>query len=295
MKLIVYPAGEWARAMLTLQRAEQISYFLDESAELQQKGFKIGEGTKNVYCPEYIANEDRDEIIVIISDTKQYDRCRAKLESLGLIENKHFFNGWKLDINFYRVFEKHKEWLDFEVCNNVDFSKYEIRTQKMSTLIPEYPKVASVMDLGCADEKLRKYLDPAVKYYGMDCVKRNEKTLICDVNKEPLPDIEVDAYFMAGFLPYVSDIVNLFKQMKRAKYLIFSVETYDFMKLDAVVGKAYGFVVNERQDYLMLPEIINVLWECGFAIEKTIYEWKARNVIFCRAVNLMNIDKKESK
>lgn len=30
--------------------------------------------------------------------------------------------------------------------------------------------------------------------------ERNKETIICDINKEKLPDIKVDLYYMAGLL-----------------------------------------------------------------------------------------------
>ena len=54
----------------------------------------------SVFSPEHILSENRDEIIVVITDTKRYAECRDRLTNLSLEENVHFFDGWHLDINF---------------------------------------------------------------------------------------------------------------------------------------------------------------------------------------------------
>ena len=40
----------------------------------------------------------------------------------------------------------------------------------------------------------------------IDYCERNKETIICDINKEKLPDIKVDLYYMAGIIDYVTDI-----------------------------------------------------------------------------------------
>lgn len=97
-KLIGCPAGEWAKKLFTLDRFEKLVYFLDEcEGEYGYTGLK-----KHVYAYEHLKNENLKDIVVIINDTRKYDEIKDQLEKYGLIENKHFFNGWKLDSSFYK-------------------------------------------------------------------------------------------------------------------------------------------------------------------------------------------------
>ena len=69
---------------------------------------------KRVHSYEYLRNEKIDDLIVIINDTRKYEEIKKKLEKSGLIENIHFFNGWKLDSNFYHEVYADKGWQEFE-------------------------------------------------------------------------------------------------------------------------------------------------------------------------------------
>lgn len=274
-KIIAYPAGRWARELLSLANAERIAYFLDEDPTIQKAGFPIGVEIKPVYAVEHIAQENPVEFLVIITDSKQYPQCKERLESFGLIENVHFFSGWSLDINFYRVFDDDAgAWIEHEKREQVDFSEFDRRMELMASMVPD--DIHSIMDMGCADQKLRRCLSPDVKYYGLDIVQRDKNTLVCNVNEESLPNIVVDAYYMAGFLAYVNNIDSLFSQMRNAKYLVFDFQNrLDYFRFGnpyiyiyTQIGKRVG--LNMWKKYLMLSDVINALSKNGFVIEKAL-------------------------
>lgn len=109
-KLIGCPTGEWAKKLYTLDRFEKLSYFLDdEEGEFGYDGLK-----KQVYDYSHLREENIDNIIVIINDTRRYTEIKIKLEEYGLKENEHFFNGWKLDSNFYYKVYDDKNWLNLK-------------------------------------------------------------------------------------------------------------------------------------------------------------------------------------
>lgn len=272
-KMIAMPAGRWARELLTLAGADRIEYFLDDDTEMQKNGFVTGSSVKPVFSPEHILSENRDEIIVVITDTKRYAECRDRLTNLSLEENVHFFDGWHLDINFYRMIgDGFRTWADYEKSlGTFDYSEFSARAGRMARMIPD--SVQSVMDLGCGDEVLRKYLDPKIKYYGLDIVSRNRDTIVCDLNRQMLPDIQVDAYYMAGFLLYINDVDKLISQMRGAKYLIFDLwnyaeyRRYDNIYMNYQTRKAKSVGWNTRDHFLSLPELIRILFKNGFVIE----------------------------
>ena len=47
---------------------------------------------------------------------------------------------------------------------------WEKRAEFMAAMIPS--DVKSIMDIGCGDKKLKKYLTQDIKYYGLDFVSR---------------------------------------------------------------------------------------------------------------------------
>ena len=272
-KVIATPAGRWARELLTLAGAERIEYFLDDDADIQKAGFPTGKSVKPVYPISHIEDEDRDNIVIVITDSKRFAELRDRLVSFGLAENRHFFDGWHLDIGFYRMIgDGFTTWTQYEKSiGGFDYSEFSARAGKMASMIPD--DVTSVMDMGCGDEVLRRYLDPRIRYYGLDIVRRNADTIVCDANVDPIPDLPVDAYFMAGFLLYINDVEKLISQMRRAKYLIFDLWNYvEFRKYDNIYMNIYtrrakSVCWNEREHFLSLPEVIDALTANGFAIE----------------------------
>jgi asparagine synthase (glutamine-hydrolysing) len=107
------------------------------------------------------------------------------------------------------VGNKSTGWDDFEY-----FEPYwEERTQRMAEYIRPNQ---SVVDIGCGEMKLRKYLPANCYYVGLDFQKRDEETVVCNFNNEPLPKIVSNVYFISGALEYAYDPEDLIKQISRS-------------------------------------------------------------------------------
>ena len=92
---------------------------------------------------------------------------------------------------------------------------------------------------------------------------------------------------MAGFLVYINNYFGLFSQMRDAKYIVFSMQNYlKYTRLDAFSPLGFHFVVNERDEWLSLPGIINALSDSGFAMDKIVFDWR-NGEYYCRAKNLL--------
>mgnify|MGYP002640016923 FL=1 len=178
-KIIGCPAGEWALKLYTVDRFISLEYLLDE----QEGEYGICGFPQRVHSYEYLRNEKIDDLIVIINDTRKYEEIKKKLEKYGLIENIHFFNGWKLDSNFYHEVYADKGWQEFEQSDTNALKRqrqgWKDRARAMSQLIPEDVKV--LMDIGCGEELLKEFLCKDIKYYGLDYCERNKETIICDI------------------------------------------------------------------------------------------------------------------
>lgn len=215
-KMIIYGTDNWMKELITLSRLEKIAYFIDDEEVCVERDNKLcfGEGLiKNVYPIQNLLKENKNELIIIISNSKKFAEKAYILEKMGFKENEHFFNGWKLDGNFYKVIEANQDWkLDERNQDNIfENMAWEKRSETMAGMIPE--DVHTLMDLGCGDCKLKKYLSKKIKYIGLDYCKRNEDTIICDMNKDKLPVMDVDMYYLAGVLPYIDDKEALLNQM----------------------------------------------------------------------------------
>lgn len=196
---------------------------------------------------------------------------------MGFLENVHFFNGWKLDGNFYQVIGANQDWeIDEKTHDNIFENKaWEKRAEIMSEMIPS--DVQSLMDLGCGDCKLKKYLSPNIKYIGVDYCYRNENTIMCDLNKENLPCQSVSMHYMAGSLPHIKNKEKLFYEMRNAKYILLSAYPTDqLIRLDVHAFELPSFYF---PNYLN-DDMINQLYEEGFGLVKCKYDYKIMNAHF---------------
>lgn len=273
-KIIGCPAGEWALKLYTVDRFIRLEYLLDE----QEGEYGICGFPQRVHSYEYLRNEKIDDLIVIINDTRKYEEIKKKLEKYGLIENIHFFNGWKLDSNFYHEVYADKGWQEFEQSDTNALKRqrqgWKDRARAMSQLIPEDVKV--LMDIGCGEELLKEFLCKDIKYYGLDYCERNKETIICDINKEKLPDIKVDLYYMAGIIDYVIDIPNFIKQLSRAKYVVMSKTRNErFIRLDDKVMDS-GYMNYGISSYYC-SNLITDMFEIGFVCRKMQWNYKQRD------------------
>ena len=272
MKRIVgCPTGEWALKLYTVDRFRSLEYFLDE----REGEYGVEKFTKKVYPYEHLENENKDDLVIIVNDTRKYSEIKTKFEKYGLIENVHFFNGWKLDSNFYKEVYADKSWREFEKIDADALKKqrtgWKVRAKAMAALIPQ--SVNSLMDIGCGEGLLREFLRDDIKYYGVDYCKRTERTLVCDINKEKLPDIDVDLYYLGGVIDYVTDIPSFIKQFCRAKYVIMSKTRNErFIRLDdKVMDSGY---MNYGIDSYYCSDLITDMFKNGFACK--IMQWNYR-------------------
>jgi hypothetical protein len=77
------------------------------------------------------------------------------------------------------------------------------------------PRNARLLDLGCGAMDLERFLDPSVTYIPADIVRRDERTLLCDLNAGELPQIDVDVITLLGVLEYVHDVARLLGRLRR--------------------------------------------------------------------------------
>jgi hypothetical protein len=80
---------------------------------------------------------------------------------------------------------------------------WRTRIERMAAYIGQGD--ASVVDVGCGPMWLRDYIASDVSYTGIDYVARDETTIICDLNRAPVPRIAADVWFVSGCLEYLDD------------------------------------------------------------------------------------------
>lgn len=266
-KIIVYYCGKWAERLLTVERYKETAYFIDDDPPVEGTVSFLGEGSsKPVYKPDILDSEDPDNIIILISDNYHYGDAKKALEAKGLTENRHFFNGWKLSPNFYKLYYSDSSWQSNEENDRelINQNSYDDRSRIMASLIPE--DVGSLLDIGCGACFLKQYLPDRIKYYGLDYCQREGADFVCDINNEAMPDIKVDMYYMAGLVYYVDDMDKFISGLTNAEYILFDYGgTERYLRLDGVPADP---LVNARNNFVSPEEIFNILRKYGFTYEK---------------------------
>lgn len=116
-------------------------------------------------------------------------------------------------------YEEFNQWKNIEYFND-----WSDRSEIMSHLINENSK--SLLDLGCGEGHIRKFLSPDVIYYGCDYVKRDDDTIICDLSIGEFPQLIVDTIFIAGVLEYIKKWKFVLEEScKRCKQVVLSYST----------------------------------------------------------------------
>lgn len=87
---------------------------------------------------------------------------------------------------------------------------WSLRAKRAAQLIGSQ---ASVVDLGCGMMTLEGFLNPTALYIPVDVVRRDERTLLVDLNKEDLPDFAADCLVGLGLLEYIFDVPKLLKRI----------------------------------------------------------------------------------
>lgn len=263
-KIIVCDIGEWTKKLITLSRFEDIEYFVDDKVENKEIKIISCGIEKKVFPLKKLVEENPDEIILIIGDSKLYFQYKEKLELLGFKENVHFFNGWKLTTEFYSKLFKDNTWEKIENSYSNIFGEdkvYEYRAKTIAELIPK--EVKSIMDLGCGNGILRKYVKN-VQYFGVDYKKRNEETIICNLDQEPLPNIHVDLYCLIGVIYYLKNVKKLVYQMRNAKYVLLTYRGLEnYLRLD---NRFDGIYAGGIENSIYTADLINMFSDLNFML-----------------------------
>ena len=91
-------------------------------------------------------------------------------------------------------------------------------------------KVPAVVDIGCGAMALRSLLPEGVKYIGCDVVAREPETIVCDLNRERLPQFGVTDASMLGVFEYLSDVPDVLKQLRQFERIVTSYCHHSFWR-----------------------------------------------------------------
>lgn len=161
-------------------------------------------------------------------------------------------------------------WDEIEYFQDI----WELRVKMMSNyIIGNHRKVC---DIGCGEGKLKQYIAVSNEYIGIDYKKRDNVTLVCDLNNGEFPPSNMlnDIVFCSGVFEYLYDLQGFIEYITEfAQTIIFSYCSLDrYSSLSA--RNARGWV-----NTFTTHEIKELFLKKGFYLrgENTIFG----NSVFC--------------
>jgi hypothetical protein len=73
-----------------------------------------------------------------------------------------------------------------------------------------------VADLGCGDMALERYLSPNQQYIPVDCVKRDQRTIVLDLNVSDFRTISADSCAVLGVAEYIYDLPGFLQRVAQS-------------------------------------------------------------------------------
>jgi hypothetical protein len=131
--------------------------------------------------------------------------------------------------------------------------------------------VNSVVDIGCGKMTLKGLLPPQVTYQGLDIAARDESTIVVDLNKEPLPDLDYDAATVLGVIEYLHDPAAFFARLQQFERVVITFNCYSMKDILAKMGVLSGRIPKAWVCRLRRKEISALLEQNGFTIEAERY------------------------
>ncbi len=148
---------------------------------------------------------------------------------------------------------------------------WQPRTEKVAKLIPNGTRV---LEFGAGNRHLESLLAKDCEYIPSDLVDRGPGTVICDLNKRPLPDL---SYLMAhvgvfvGVLEYISDLPTLIEWL--STQVLFCVVSYDCIKTSTIGPRRLAELIRRAyhgyMSYYTQRELILLFERNGFSCTKT--------------------------
>jgi Methyltransferase domain len=147
---------------------------------------------------------------------------------------------------------------------------WEPRTKQVAALVPNNSRV---IEFGAGNRNLERYLDPSCTYVPSDLVDRGPGTIVCDLNKRPLPDLGQHVYDVAvviGVMEYLRDVPSVLDWL--TKYVETCILACAPARTNGRSPRAlvetirrarHGWMNSYRED-----EIISLFRERGFELTK---------------------------
>lgn len=245
--LVLYGMGGAGIRIAKWCDEHQIEYsFADQAAE-QKRALT----DKPVLLPEGLVPEFSDANIVVTSIV-YYHEIVERLLQLGIARE---------NILSYKVFLMNGiRWKDLE--ESTVWGTHRGRMELIAGLLPLGTK--SVADYGEGKLSLKQFIDISIVYYPIDYKKRSEETILCDFDKDALPDLQAEAVVCTATLVFIEKAESLLQHFCRnaACTILLSYVTTDIFP-DTDGRRASGYV----NDYSE-KELIAMFQKSGFVLKE---------------------------
>jgi hypothetical protein len=103
---------------------------------------------------------------------------------------------------------------------------WSVRIERMAKFIDRPGRVA---DFGCGPMWLERFLRTDNTYVPVDYVRRDERTIVVDLNADRIPPLHAEVAFLSGVLEYVEDVDSVVSQLEAQEFsrLIVSYNTVE--------------------------------------------------------------------
>jgi len=132
-----------------------------------------------------------------------------------------------------------------------------------------------VIEFGAGRQVLRGLL-ATCEYTPSDIVSRGPDTLICDLNNDPLPELNYDLAFFSGVLEYVNDVPSLANQLSLEVGQV--VASYAILETNPSRRRSKGWV----NDYNMI-EFQDIFESVGYTCVHT-GSWNSQMIFHFKLV-----------
>lgn len=262
--LVLYGMGGAGLRIAQWCDENQVDYvFSDRDAETKRES-----ASKTVISPQCL-KEEYPNANVVVSSIIYYEEIAQTLLELGIEKER---------IISYKAFmPQNILWSDLD--GNIDWDLMHFRVEMFSAWITE--DIQSVVDYGAGKMYLREYLAPGVQYFPVDYIRRNEQTILCDLNQGGFPDIQSDAAICSGVLEFIYTAEQLLEHVceHTKKMIILSyLGVDDFPDIDGRRASAYVSDLSERQ-------IVDLMQSKGFQLGKKVPDpvnHACKVYMFCR-------------
>lgn len=266
--LVLYGMGGAGLRIARWCDQNKIDYiFADKDADKKQK-----DTDKTVVLPK-VLQEKYSNANIVISSIIYQEEITKELLKLGVNTER---------ILSYKLFmPQNIVWSDLD--DNIDWDLMRFRVEMFSEWITE--DIRSVADYGAGKMFLQEYLAPDVKYFPIDYIRRNEQTILCDLNVGDFPKIQADATVCSGVLEFICTAEKLLEHVcdNTSKIVILSYLTID--RFPDISGRRASAYISDLSD----KQIVDLMLEKDFVLAKkipdpinnacTVYMFKQRDVM----------------